>query len=798
MNALKNRLCRTDSQDRSESSTQAESHRFTVQKSQPEPEPNGVRVNPPLGRSGTLFNNSQIADQCNSSELLDVAEVSCSLPKKLFTAIHKSKQRCNDTIGGHFAKSSAATLPDRLSDCQEGHAANTRTESSSGAYTSEYEGLSTSPSHVSDSEKDLKAREHRSAVGAVDNANLLDRGGPAVHCPHSSSVNEILTSNAFSEVVDSPNNPSVAAEEADPAVTTNAMSISESENGQIPCKEPVCASEVAFLSSVSSFAADNRDSNSSASREGTHQGAIRPEERFFGITRSQHDTTCSANELTHDESLSRDTEKSPVSCPDRRGELSKSSAEARALENDTAERKIDDAMSIAHKIAPVQKGYDAVEYQNGLGRLPLHDPVQQGKLASVGFRNTGDNGLQIREEDDSHMKVVSVQDDDHGTSHQHCMVCHHSAAESEGEHRVKLSDTPSHCAQSDDKRMRLTCMSSYRHLGDGAGNIKKLKRYHPTAEQLKFLLEVFETNQSPDVESFHGLSQRIRMPLSNLVLWFKNRRARSNKRCNESKLGRRSYVKSGIYSKKSKKSELHETEADHFEPTHRCDLSGVAAGSLSNGDDETLEHHALHDEHISCHHHHHHLHHHHMHDIGLVPDASLPQSDVANVGAIVSNVILETCEQRTDVQDSCPVSDHVAMQLRQQELPSARPQESEIKDHRYDTAEVIGDENPCSLWNTETCMARCVTFIEASIPPSRPDQVEGAKDVAKKFFSDEMQSGLTLTSAVQSLDQSLSTLDVIMDTTSSKSGSKLKSGTRVLLREFIAQIRTGKAASFVS
>jgi hypothetical protein len=117
---------------------------------------------------------------------------------------------------------------------------------------------------------------------------------------------------------------------------------------------------------------------------------------------------------------------------------------------------------------------------------------------------------------------------------------------------------------------------------------------------------------------------------------------------------------------------------------------------------------------------------------------------------------------------------------------------------RQEYTELIGDSNPCSGWDSDTCLARFNVFLTASSNSRVSEQIENTRLAASKFFYEEMQSGLTLTSHLQSLEQSLAALELVMDSVPSKSGIKLKSGPRVILREFVAQIRSGRAASIPS
>jgi Homeodomain len=125
---------------------------------------------------------------------------------------------------------------------------------------------------------------------------------------------------------------------------------------------------------------------------------------------------------------------------------------------------------------------------------------------------------------------------------------------------------------------------------------------------------------------------------------------------------------------------------------------------------------------------------------------------------------------------------------------TAASDERDTKRRRVDMAhELIGDANPCSNWDSDACLNRFASFIAACTNSRFGEQVDGALAAARRFFFDELQNGLTITSAVQSLDQSLDALDQVMSGVTCKSGVKLNSGSRALLREFIFQIRSGRA-----
>lgn len=478
------------------------------------------------------------------------------------------------------------------------------------------------------------------------------------------------------------------------------------------------------------------------------------------------------------------------------------------------------------------------------------------------------------------------------------------------------------------------------------------KRYHATPEQLSELMAMFEKTQSPSAETLRELSERTTMPLANLVLWFKNRRARATKKLdargnvqtvsNIEPSGRRSYVKSGIYSKKKGRQRANPTSTParprsqvRADPQPEIAQHGVQSPSLAVGQApaisaearvqslahahaaaqaraqacaeaqaashvhsraqsqdlahpnveaqvhvahehadshasdglpvaDTARHvphdrmvHDLTDHHITVldsgetvhedeHHHpdcdqshshshhshshdhshdhshahiiaHHHHHHHDHHDDAEAPGLvahDIPTScghaeggfaasstynqegshegGVSVIGQVPSKALLgqkrvapEECsgvcggESQRGAEQAAPVGE---------EPPSPKRVRQEYTEH-------VGDGNPCSRWDSDTCMARFSTFLAASSNSRVSEQLDNTRLAASKFFLEEMQSGLTLTSPFTSLEQSLADLEVAMDSVASATGVKLKSGPRVILREFVAQIRSGRAAS---
>jgi hypothetical protein len=416
---------------------------------------------------------------------------------------------------------------------------------------------------------------------------------------------------------------------------------------------------------------------------------------------------------------------------------------------------------------------------------------------------------------------------------------------------------------------------------DFAGHVTSRigKRYHATPDQLAALTVAFEANPSPSADILLQLSKKTLMPLQNLVLWFKNRRARSTRTpvpassVETSQSGRRSYVKSGIYSKKPKsigQSNVN-PESEHFcsasvstaaqttgamtaclttlasdtttvveapdvnenvdISAERLEIGGSPGGAttvrpsaedISNG--QSHHHHDDH-SHVDEHHHTLHLHDHSDHTHHLHPhipphqhqddhdhldhedDAS---GQVDGGSAIVEADVLDSCGlptsmpasvfRATEDESTNPVVDpdgvhSIIGNTRRIDAQESQGPTETCKRPRVENIEVIGDANPCAAWDSETCHARFATFLSMSTGGRSNEQVDCALAIASKFFFDEMQNGLTLTSAVQILPHSRYVLEQLMDSTLCKSGAKLNSGLRTILQLFLAEIRSGRASN---
>ncbi|KAI0561616.1 hypothetical protein FGB62_76g0103 [Gracilaria domingensis] len=268
------------------------------------------------------------------------------------------------------------------------------------------------------------------------------------------------------------------------------------------------------------------------------------------------------------------------------------------------------------------------------------------------------------------------------------------------------------------------------------------ERYHASGEQLKTLIAAFEQNPTPDASTLNYLSDAIGMPMHNLVLWFKNRRAR-HKRTHINQLsrgGKRSYVKSGIYSRNKR------VKQGHHHPAPTTVPSGGLTLPLSHG---------------------------------LTSISSpLPVSSIA-LPVDAKNAAMTVGSR--DIEEL---------------IKSGAPHSSRMKRPRFSAIpELVGDDNPCQAWTSDECHRRCVAFFERATNSAFPEQSKIVEHVSSEFFLSELQSGLTLVSAMQPLETSVGVLDAIMEKLPAE-GPRLSSGSKVIMREFLAQIRMGSAEQF--
>lgn len=286
------------------------------------------------------------------------------------------------------------------------------------------------------------------------------------------------------------------------------------------------------------------------------------------------------------------------------------------------------------------------------------------------------------------------------------------------------------------------------------GGRARAERYHASNEQLRWLVHSFEQDPTPSVEKLNSLSAMTGMPMHNLVLWFKNRRARHKKTnaketqglTSDGKPRRRSYVKSGIYSKNKKKMSSGSVPFWSHSPGMTALLN--AASPLTVGISGPL---------------------------GMGVNGITAPGDQAATGG--EN--LGTKRGATQLEEKA-LSDSLSKRARSNVIN-----------------ELIGTDNPCRSWDSKQCHLVCMEFFKTGNTCGNAEQEGAARRVSHAFFVSELHSGITLTSATQPLPLSISVIDKIMEAESAK-GAKLNSGSKVLLREFLARIRSGEAASFLA
>lgn len=290
------------------------------------------------------------------------------------------------------------------------------------------------------------------------------------------------------------------------------------------------------------------------------------------------------------------------------------------------------------------------------------------------------------------------------------------------------------------------------------------ERYHPTSTQLKTLMASFEENPCPSVTTLNQLSTNINMPMHNLVLWFKNKRARSKKNNVRLPGQRRSYVKSGIYSKARRASAPESGSKQEQEPVLHSHLPNTElAPPLSLPSAEPSQ---------SCH-----------ADDAHNESVCEPQFDTVPQNLASSRLI------------SSP-SASIAQVRPQTQLPNAKRHRANRKDDADGGKMAAFNQNPCRNWSSLKCLQTFIIFFNRHTSGQHHDQLKAAEAIATEFFISEMQSGLTVSSLVQPIKTSMEILDRIINKRTEQGLAPLSSGSRSILGEFIVQIRSGEASSF--
>lgn len=337
---------------------------------------------------------------------------------------------------------------------------------------------------------------------------------------------------------------------------------------------------------------------------------------------------------------------------------------------------------------------------------------------------------------------------------------------------------------------RTGAMPVVRSGGSGRKKLKTRKsteRYHPSIEQLEQLVASFEENPSPSVETLNYLSESIAMPMVPLVLWFKNRRSRSR----SSRKGaqrvpgtRRSYVKSGVYSLSRRpasvpaaSSELASEEVGTAPPypnqappvsqpedipTHQAPVEVQAPNALPSS------------------------------------HPSRPPQTFAQQAAQAHAVAVEPQQERLPEQISEDPGG-TAYEASPGRRPMLGLPEYSPPSKRVCVRDDANGASTCRSWSSLQCLRAFVAFFERTTGGYNPEQTKAASAVAELFFLGEMQSGLTVTSVAQPLEVSLQVLEELLARGPVGPGcgdTPLSSGSRAVLGEFIAQIRSGEAAAY--
>lgn len=353
------------------------------------------------------------------------------------------------------------------------------------------------------------------------------------------------------------------------------------------------------------------------------------------------------------------------------------------------------------------------------------------------------DGVQAASEEQArHSAVQATSEAMHGQHHEAAVAIAAAAAHANhlGASTIQQQDAVRYVPPSVRETLRPDQLT-------GNGPARRIpERYHPSAEQLKYLLQAFEEAPTPSAGTLTHLSNTIGMPMHNLVLWFKNRRARQKKKypAAQQKSGKRSYVRSGVYSRNPPKRK----SAERAEVT-------PPSGILLTAQPETNSH-------------------------PMQVTVSIDPQTMEEVHPKLEEAA-EPHGDESGLKRSLPEGENA-------EKPSA-------KRRRFPgITEVVGEDNPCREWDGQECYKRCIDFFVQSTRDSQPEQTKCARSVANKFFLLETQTGLTLTSAMQPLETSVDVLDRIIDSIADEEQT-LNSGSRIILYEFLAQIRSGKAAS---
>jgi len=285
------------------------------------------------------------------------------------------------------------------------------------------------------------------------------------------------------------------------------------------------------------------------------------------------------------------------------------------------------------------------------------------------------------------------------------------------------------------------------------GKRRGSERYHPSPAQLKSLTDSFEENPNPPVATLNYLSENINMPMHNIVLWFKNRRARSKKNVRIPGQ-RRSYVKSGTYAR-ARRLNMPRMDNVPLPPVPIVTPSIVSPAIVAP--QEPVEQ---------------------LVGSQVAPEAEFESGPTEFVPPVVPII--------TSVPNHSPPS------------PTNPPSPKRPRYFPVDVDEELGTlniENPCRSWSAPHCLQIFTHFFAKHTEGRREEQAKIAQEIATDFFIAENHSGLTVSSSLQPIKKSLGILEAIIERRKEKDLPQPCSGTVSILGEYLVQLRSGEAAS---
>uniref|UniRef100_A0A7S1TAZ9 Homeobox domain-containing protein n=1 Tax=Compsopogon caeruleus TaxID=31354 RepID=A0A7S1TAZ9_9RHOD len=289
------------------------------------------------------------------------------------------------------------------------------------------------------------------------------------------------------------------------------------------------------------------------------------------------------------------------------------------------------------------------------------------------------------------------------------------------------------------------------------------RRFHPNPCQVKKMTEMFEHSRCPSTEELRGMAAEWDVPLVQLVVWFKNRRARF-KPHTEGKGGE----KEGATT--SRKAMMTRTTMEAINKP--SDILVRTAGTVvhkrkrsdgrvrgSDGEVRTRQ------------------------PRMMVDDERSTQERREGMRVVgKGSEELRLCDEgrvglRLDGRTPVPEEEE-----RVEEVDEELPMGNEMIR--------VGkrSSHPCSEWDPDVSFEHALAFVrEWGLKDGKHMQL--MEQVCNRFFLDELQSGFTISSKMQPLEDSLRVLNEIMV---DSSFDALPSGARTIMREFLCQLRSGK------